>query len=86
MRKTIIRKTGRGGNNKKRIKKFIRKMTSKIKVDSKTIRNAVKYDLKLKSNTRMLKHQLTTVMKEKIFERRKKFTTWLNRNPSDPFR
>ena len=56
--------------------------SSELKVDSKTIRNAVKYDLKLKSYTRTPKHLLTTAMKEKRLERCKKITTWLKKNPS----
>lgn len=61
--KTIKRKSGSGGSNKKRTKRFIkvlrsqilkdptksmRKMAVKLEVDNKTIRNAVKFDLKLK--------------------------------------
>uniref|UniRef100_A0A0L8GMY7 Ribonuclease n=1 Tax=Octopus bimaculoides TaxID=37653 RepID=A0A0L8GMY7_OCTBM len=40
-------------------------------VDNKTIRNAIKYDLKLKSYTRTPKHLLTTAMKDKRLERTK---------------
>ena len=97
MSKTITRKTGSGGNNKKRSKTFIKTLKSKIqkeptksmpkmarelKVDSKIVRNPVKYDLKVKSYTRTPKHLLTTVIKEKRLERCKKITTWLKKNPS----
>ena len=96
MSKTITRKTGSGGSNKKRTKTFIktlkskvqkdptksmRKMARELKVDSKTVRNSVKYDLKLKSYTRTPKHLLTTAMKEKRHERFKKITTLLKKNP-----
>ena len=62
MRKTITRKTGSGESNKKRTKTFIktlkfkiqknptksmRKMARELKMDSKTVRNSVIYDLKL---------------------------------------
>ena len=97
MSKTITRKTGSGGSDKKRTKTIIKTLKSKIqkdptksmqkmarelKVDSKTIRNSVKYDLKLKSYTRTPKHLLTTAVKEKILERCKKISTWLKKNPS----
>ena len=97
MSKTITRKTGSGGSNKKCSKTFIKTLKSKIqkdptksmqkverelKVDSKTFKNSVKYDLKLKSYTRTPKHLLTTAMKEKSLERCKKITTWLKKNPS----
>ena len=97
MSKTIARKTGSGGSNKKRTKTFIktlkskiqkdptksmRKMARELKVDSKTVRNSVKYDLKLKSYTRTPKQLLTTAMKEKRLERCEKITAWLNKNPS----
>ena len=97
MSKTITRKTGSGGSNKKRTKTFIKTLKSRIqkdstksmqimahelKVDSKIVRNSVKYDLKFKSCTRTLKHLLTTAIKEKRLERCKKITTWLRKNPS----
>ncbi|XP_014784635.1 uncharacterized protein LOC106879525 [Octopus bimaculoides] len=97
MSKTITRKSGSGGINKKRTKAFIkalkskilkdpaksmRKMAIELEVDNKTIRNAVKYDLRLKSNTRTRKHLLTTTMKEKRLERCKKISTWFKKKSS----
>lgn len=95
--KTIKRKSGSGGSNKKRTKGFIkalrseilkdptksmRKMAAKFEVDNKTIRNAVKYDLRLKSYTRTPKHLLTTAMKERRLERCKKVLSYLKKKSS----
>ncbi|XP_014788330.1 uncharacterized protein LOC106882239 [Octopus bimaculoides] len=95
--KTITRKSGSGGINKKRTKAFIkalkskilddatdsmRKMAIELEVDNKTIRNAIKYDLRLKSSIRTPKHLLTTVMKEKRLERCKKIITCFKKKSS----
>eukprot|EP00106_Octopus_bimaculoides_P014596 XP_014782038.1 PREDICTED: uncharacterized protein LOC106877607 [Octopus bimaculoides] len=97
MRKTTTRKSGSGGINKKRTKVFLkalkskilkdptksmRKMAIELEVDNKTIRNAVKYDLRLESYTRTPKHLLTTAMKENRLERCKKIITWFKKKSS----
>ena len=60
----------------------MRKMTIELKTNNKTIRNAVKYDLKLKLHTRTPKHLLKTAMKKKRLERCKKIISWLKKKSS----
>ncbi|XP_014780575.1 uncharacterized protein LOC106876512 [Octopus bimaculoides] len=62
--------------------KSMRKIVIELEVDNKIIRNAVKYDLRLKSYTRTPKHLLTTAMKEKRLEWCKKIITWFKKKSS----
>uniref|UniRef100_A0A0L8FX29 Transposase Tc1-like domain-containing protein n=1 Tax=Octopus bimaculoides TaxID=37653 RepID=A0A0L8FX29_OCTBM len=60
----------------------MRKIAIELEVDNKTIRNAIKYDLRFKSYTITPKHLLTTAMKEKRVERCKKINTWFKKKAS----
>ena len=53
MRKTITQKTGSGGNNKKRIKTFIRTLKSKIQKDPTKFMRKMMRKLMLKYITRL---------------------------------
>lgn len=94
MRETILRKPGSDGINKKCHNDFIntlkskvsndptksmRKLATELKMDAKTIRTAVKDDLKLKSYTRIPRHLLTRPMKAIRLERCKK-SSYLSEN------
>ena len=83
----VLRKPGSGGANIKRDTAFLetlkakiasdptkamRKVSKELKVDPKTIRNAVKKDLGLRSYTRTPRHLLTQSMKIRRLERCKK--------------
>lgn len=97
MKETIPRKPGSSRINKKCNNDFInalkskvlndpmksmRKLATELKVDAKTIRTAVNYDLKLKSHTRTRRHLMARPMKARRLERWKKLITYLKRNKS----
>ena len=86
-RKIFLRKRGSGGLNKKQKEGFltvlvtvikkdpttsIRKHANELKVHEKTVRTAIKRDLKVKSFARTRRHFLSMKLKEKRFTRRKK--------------
>lgn len=95
--KTIERAAGSGGHNKKRTKRFIKRLKSKIEADPTisirrhanhlsvsdyTIRKAIKEDLGLKSFARVPRHLLTASLKEKRLARCKSIIHFLKSKPA----